>query len=223
MFPASQEGCLSKYSVYSYSEKVAIEIDGRADEAIWQKSLSETNFSLPWDKRNAPETSFKALLGPRYLYLFFSSSEDTLLNLHGSEEDLVALGDRVEVFLALDSALSRYFCLEISPSALVLDYEASYYRKFRAEWDLPGLRVAAIESPQNYTVEAAIPLASLLELGFPKPAPGTWIRVGLFRADFVQKPDGVEQNWISWCLPNADHPDFHVPSAFGFLEVTPVE
>jgi hypothetical protein len=222
VFPAPK-GCVSKYTLYSFPDEVAIEIDGKADEVIWQRTPEERRFSFPWDSREAPETSFRSLLDHSNLYLFFSADDDTLLDLRGSEEHFVAAGDRVEIFLSLDSALSRYFCLEISPSSRVLDYEASYYRHFQSEWDLPGLRVATVELPGGYTVEVAIPLSALQGLGFPLPSPGPWIRAGLFRADFAQQSDGVEENWISWCLPTTTHPDFHVPSAIGFLEVAPIE
>ena len=220
---SAPQGCTSRYTLYSHPEELSIQIDGKADEAIWQTSPVETSFSFPWDSREAPTTSFRALLGRSHLYLFFSAFDDTLLDLRGSEEHLVASGDRMEVFFSLDSELSQYFCLEISPSSRLLDYKASYYRNFQTEWDFPGLRVAATESHNKYAVEVAIPLSVLLELGFPKPVPGPWIITGLFRADFVQTSAGVEENWISWCSPTTDHPDFHVPSAFGFLEISPIE
>lgn len=216
-------GCPVPYTLYSSSEKLEMQIDGNADEAAWQRSAKLRSFSYPWDKREAPETFFQALLDPEYLLLFFYATETTYLNPQGAEEMIVATGDRVEVFFSLDPELSKYFCLEISPSALVLDYEASYYREFRPEWDMPGLQVAAVASPESYTVEAAIPIASMLDLGFPRPVQGTRYMAGLFRAEFLQRPNGVEQNWISWCHPAVDDPDFHVPSAFGFLEVTPLD
>lgn len=219
----SAEISACEYPVYFYSRSAEVEVDGKADEPLWNYCHVETGFSFPWDSREAPATSFKAFLDTEHLYLFFSSYDTTLLDLQGEGEEWVARGDRVEVFFALDAALSKYFCLEISPSARVLDYEASYYRKFRSEWDLAGLRVSTLRSFQYYSVEAAIPLATLEELGVPKPNRGRWIRIGLFRADFVQKSTGVEQNWISWCRPAVKQPDFHVPSAFGFFRVLPSE
>jgi len=42
----------------------------------------------------------------------------------------------------------------------------------------------------------------------------------LFRAEFSHGKQGkeVRQDWISWCDPGGEVPDFHVPSAFGILE-----
>jgi hypothetical protein len=220
---SAPEGCDSGYRAFLFPGEVNLELDGRADESEWKEVSVERRFLFPWDSRLPPETSFRAFLDDSNLYIFFAAQDSTLLSWEGSEEQLVASGDRVEIFFSLDSELSRYFCLELSPSNNVLDYEAAYYRKFRPEWDLAGLRTAAIQTSSSYTVEAAIPLSTLLMLGFPNPRPGPWIRIGLFRADFVQTSTGVEQNWLSWCLPAVDRPDFHVPSAFGFLEVTPIE
>jgi hypothetical protein len=217
------QGCQSAYPVDFYSKKVDIELDGKAEEDLWQRSFDLSGFSLPWEHRQAPATSFRAVADPENLYFFFQAHDETPLSLQGSQEDFVARGDRVEIFFALDAELTRYFCLEISPSSLVLDYAASYYRKFDREWDLPGLRVTAIESAQGFAVEGSIPVASLMQLGFPEPRPGPWIRVGLFRADFRERPPGVEENWISWCLPGGARPDFHVPSAFGFFRLIPAQ
>jgi hypothetical protein len=212
-----------KYDLPAFSIPVAVEIDGAPTEAAWSKCHNLTNFSLPWDTREAPETSFRAFLDEDHMYFFFRAHEETYLESKDTDEGSVAKGDRVEIFFALDSELSDYYCLEITPNGKILDYKAAYYRKFCSEWDMRGLRLASQASRTDYSIEAAIPLTSLRELGFPKPTAGDSIRVGLFRADFVQKPTGVEQNWISWCNPHLDQPDFHVPGAFGRFEVFAVD
>ena len=66
----------------------------------------------------------------------------------------------------------------------------------------------------------AIPLHALEELGFPPLKEGVRLRTGLFRAEFQHGQGGaVEEGWMSWCRPDSESPDFHIPSSFGSLTV----
>jgi len=70
-------------------------------------------------------------------------------------------------------------------------------------------------------LEGSLPLATFRELGcLHQSSKGFFLKAGLFRAEFSHGKQGkeVSQNWISWCDPGGEVPDFHVPSAFGILE-----
>ena len=43
------------------------------------------------------------------------------------------------------------------------------------------------------------------------------IQAGLFRGAFFYSEDKIDVKWISWVQPDAEEPDFHIPSAFGKL------
>ncbi len=101
------------------------------------------------------------------------------------------------------------------------------------------MEVAASTSEKGYVVEGRIPLATLVELGFPRLAPGARIVCGLYRAEFShdrsgkrvvvketihnrgRKLDGPPplEEWMSWIDPKTPEPDFHVPSSLGWLEI----
>lgn len=214
--------CPAHYAL-TFLPDAAITLDGRADESAWGNAAEEACFFHPWENREGGRTTFRAVLGAQALYFFFGVEDSTPVEISAEREEAVAEGDRVEVFFALDDSLDRYYCLEISPSARVFDYSASYYRQFESAWDLDGLEVVSQKGPRGYTVEGAIPRASLVELGFSELDVGNRIMAGIFRADFEEARGQVLQHWISWCLPPVRDPDFHISGAFGFFEVVPAK
>jgi len=189
-------------------------VDGVLDDVAWDEARVETSFSFPWQDRNAPATEFRALADDTRLYFAFVVEDDDLVIDPGDGEEAVARGDRVELFFTPDTSLDDYICFEIDPSGRVLDYRASYYREFDFEWDLPQLDVAAARTETGYIVEGSLPLEAL------PVSPKGEILTGVFRAEYSRRngrPPLAE--WISWVRPDSNDPDFHIPSAFGVLEV----
>ncbi|UCF43137.1 MAG: carbohydrate-binding family 9-like protein [Planctomycetota bacterium] len=212
--------CPKTYDV-RYVPEARINVDGILDESDWNKAYCETDFSFPWEDRAAPATKFRALRDDDSLYFFFNvHDEDVVVEEKFDTESVVAREDRVEIFFAYDDKLKEYFCLEVDPLGRVLDYAASYYRRFDNSWSLPGVRAAASITSEGYTVEGSAPLKSLEALGLPPLGPGRVLKVGLFRADFNRGQNSkLHEHWISWVDPGTKQPDFHVPSAFGCLRI----
>ena len=191
-----------------------IDVDGVLDESVWAEALRESELSFPWQEREAPATEFRALSGDRHLYFAFIVHDADIVIDEGVDEEAVARGDRVELFFAPNLSLDDYVCFEIDPRGRVLDYRASYYREFDSDWDLPELVVASVVSDTGYVIEGSIPLAAL-----PGPDEDGHVLTGIFRAELSHR-DGDEPlaEWISWVIPDSEEPDFHIPSAFGWLD-----
>ena len=197
----------------------SIDVDGTLDEGAWTKAVSETGFSFPWQTREAPATEFRALVDDTNFYFAFRVEDADIVIDDGDDEEAVARGDRVEVFFTADPSLDDYVCFEIDPSGRVLDYRASYYRELDFEWDLPELVVAATLTETGYVVEGSIPHQALRELGIPTLADDGKVLAGVFRAEYSRRDDGDPlAEWISWVTPSSEEPDFHIPSAFAWLE-----
>ena len=195
------------------------EIDGSLDEPGWADAELETDFTFPWQEREAPATEFRALTGATHFYFAFRVEDAAIVVDDGADEEAVARGDRVELFFSPDSSLETYVCFEIDPSGRVLDYRAAYYREFDFEWDLPELVVATVRTATGYVVEGSIPHAAFRGAGLPTLADDGKVRTGVFRAEYTRRDDGDPlAEWISWMSPRSEEPDFHIPSAFGWLE-----
>lgn len=195
---------------------VPIHVDGEVTEPAWTNAWCVNTFVFPWSPRPAPATVFRAFVdAERLFFLFDVTDDDVVVEPAFAGESTVDREDRVEVFIARDAALDRYYCLEIDPLGRVHDYAARHYRKFDSEWACAGLRAAGRLRPGGYTVEASIPLRTLSEWVGQPVASGSMLRLGLFRAEFRRGALGSSNdNWLSWTQPATRAPDFHVPSAF---------
>ena len=224
-----------------YLPQVRIELDGHLNEAQWSHAISESDFIFPWQERTAPATEFRALCDDDHFYFTFRVMDADLFVLADlPEESYAVFEDRIEIYFARDDQMQNYYCIEIDPHGRTMDYSGAYYRQLDLNWHCPGLETQGVIFDQGYTVEGRIPLATFIDLGFPALRPGTKIRFGLFRAEFSHDRSGkhVEQKdsihnlglrlegpppleaWMSWIDPNVTSPDFHVPSALGWLQIS---
>jgi hypothetical protein len=219
-----------------------IMVDGQADEADWDRAKAEKRFVSPWKNTPAPRTEFRALCSETLLYFMFriEDADVVVLDRLRDEEDAV-FEDRAELYFSLDDQLRDYFCFEVDARGRVFDYRDSYYRRINSAWRWPGLETAASHSEHGYVIEGRIPLASLTAMGFPLLRPGVKIRCGLFRAEFSHDRSGKSvvqretlhnrgrqiegpppiQEWVTWIDPRTEEPDFHVPTAMGWLQIVP--
>jgi len=221
--------------------QVKIKLDGHLDEAQWYLATVEFDFIFPWEERAAPSTDFRALCDDDHLYFAFRVTDADLFVLTDlSEEGYAVFEDRVEMYFSRDDQMQDYYCIEIDPHGRTMDYSGAFYRQLDLNWHCPGLETKGVVSGQGYSVEGRIPLTTFADLGFPALHPGTKIRFGLFRAEFSHDRSGktIEQKdsihnlgrriegpppleaWISWIDPNVSQPDFHVPSALGWLQIS---
>ena len=196
----------------------AITMDGLLGNSEWPAEGWTADFSFPWRTIETPRTEMCCVCdGKRLLFAFRCDDLDLVLRGAVPENEMaVAQGDRVELFFAKDAEIKEYHCLEMSPAGTVLDYRASFYRKFDDSWDCPGLVLASSTHRGGYVVEGSIPLTTLQDLCGADLVKGQALRVGAFRAEYSHiDGDDPEEAWISWIHPQAKTPDFHIPSAFG--------
>jgi hypothetical protein len=187
----------------------------------WNEASVLTGFSYPWSVQPPPVMSFRALWDEQCFYFRFDV-ETTRYHtyVHDNNKMEVVDSDRVEIFFRSDDRLDPYYCLEVDPLGRILDYRATFYRKFEYEWQWPGnnqLRINSECTGQGYIVEGSITMASLKELNLIK---NNELQAGLFRGECLKKRDPESSfSWISWIKPESVRPDFHIPSSFGVIKL----
>jgi hypothetical protein len=212
---------LKVYEVKRLNASV-LTIDGQGSDPAWQEANLLTDFSYPWREDEAPATHFRALWDEAYLYFLYRANDpqiitkmDTALSL-----ELQAVNsDRVEIFFKADDEMNPYYSLEMDALGRVLDTEGRFYREIDMDWNWPEgeLTVMASRDEEGYWLEGKVSFASLQQLGMMKPG-GREIQAGLYRGEYLQDAAGNrEVRWISWVQPDAEKPDFHIPSSFGLL------
>lgn len=207
------------YSVKRISSGL-INVNDTGNAAQWSTANVLTDFTYPWDTAATPATSFAALWDGEWLYCLYRVKDDSVLVYqHTNDKHEVGASDRVEIFLKADDKMSPYYCLELDAAGRVLDYAADYYRIMHYDWQWPKsqLKIKAVPTKDGYVVESAISIASLKTLGLLKD---NKIQAGLFRAECKSMHNGKSDlRWISWINPKSEQPDFHIPAAFGILEL----
>lgn len=211
--------CMGKRKVpvykVNYVNNHCIKVDGISDDDTWGRAIMLKDFLLPWKDDKPPLTIFRALYDTSNLYILFQAMDHNMVIKDSISNEIdIAKEDRVEIFISKNKTMDEYFCIEIDPLGRVLDYRASYYRKFDDQWCIDGILVGSKIYPESYKVEVSIPLKSIAKMGVDISAD---FYVGLFRADLENAVSGLKENWLSWVDPKTPKPDFHVPEALGLF------
>jgi len=209
------------YATYQVNKaQTSLNVDGTGEDPAWDLAESLTNFRFPWQERTTPDTEFRALWDEEQLYFqFVVKDEDIVLVDRENNDRSVTGSDRVELFFAANEILEPYYCLEMDPRTQVFDAKGMLYRKIDATWNWEGLETYATIGEDGYILEGKIPIQSFEKLELWQNEDKTLLKTGVFRAEFTQRDDEIEQNWISWIQPDNPTPDFHIPSAFGYFEL----
>lgn len=185
--------------------------------------LSQANlldgFSFPWKEEDSPETTFRAVWNERVFSFRFDVEDADIVLAENEDTGSAALGsDRVELFFATTPDLKEsYYGAEMDPVGRCFDYQASYYREIDSSWSFDSLTFGGRIRESGYSVSGQIHMEELKDL---KLITDQVILGGIFRAEFSREEKGVvQEDWISWIDPKTEKPDFHVPSAFGKLQL----
>src|SRR5699024_747991 len=132
--------CSKKITVLQSVSHLPV-IDGELASGEWDKAKKIQNFTFPWRNNKQSFTEFFVSVdSTNFNFAFLVEDRSLVWEPYKNEMD-VSLGDRVEIFFAKDKDLNEYFCLEINPVGKVLDYKATYYRKFDVKWSFSELYV----------------------------------------------------------------------------------
>jgi hypothetical protein len=196
-----------------------VTVDGVLDETVWQHA-EPVPLWVP-TAVSAPVSPTKARLAwdDTFLYVAYELDDRDLYATHQARDSMLWEQDVVELLFVPGDRGQPYYEFEFSPKGTVYDSltghrEAGSWRRW-ARWDCDGLEVAVTtrgtlnhwqDRDEGYTVEAAIPFASLPTLAGAAPQAGdTWFFT-VARYDYsVHLPAGSELS----CSAPISKPSFH--------------
>lgn len=224
------ERCLTAPRTYTcYRAEGELKIDGKLDEASWQKAESTAPFEdisgegFPTPKY---ETTAKMLWDDDYLYVGAVLMEEDIKALLTQRDTIIYYDNDFEVFIDPDGNGHTYFEIETNARAVIFDLMLDKpYRtngNFLLQWDCPGLKAAVHcegtmnqpgDKDQYWSVEMAIPHQALtINFDNPLKAGNTW-RINFSRVEWLKK-GGPEENWV-WTATGRI--DMHMPDRWGYL------
>ncbi len=223
---------LSTYYVTRTTD--SIELDGRLDEADWQRAkaavLVETNTGGPVPL----ESTVRMLWDDEYLYVgFYCEDPDAWATL--TEEDDPLWGEEVvELFIDPDGNGYNYYEHEINPVNAKVDlYVINAGRRNNGryqgwkDWDFAGIKSAVFvdgdgmkagTSDRFWSVEVAVPFDDIWEISHVPPAFGDMWRFNAYRIERGD-PDTRDDDFYA-AFSQTFRPSFHSPWQFGRIYFT---
>lgn len=235
--PMTAQGLFEQYervlttprSYVCYRADGKIKVDGKLNEASWQKAaytesfvdISGAGFATP-----KYDTRAQMVWDDDYLYVSAILEEDNIIAKLSQRDTIIYYDNDFEVFLDPDWNGQNYFEIETNARGVIFDLMLDKpYRcggNFMVQWDCPGLKTAIglngtlnkeKDKDQSWTVEMAIPHKALtVNFSNPLKAGNTW-RINFSRVQWL-KAKGPEDNWV-WSPTGKI--DMHMPDRWGYL------
>lgn len=211
---------MKTYNVIYIGEEELL-LDGHGNDKLWGKAGIINDFISPWSDEVINSIEFRALWNREKLYFQFKVQDNSVhIDYTGNSFDNIGNSDRVELFFRKDKNLNPYYCLEIDPTPRVMDFRAFANRNFEFDWNFSkeDFDVKSNISENRFIVEGYITIDYLKKLELVS---NNRLEVGVFRAKYYKlEPASYEPVWITWCKPESETPDFHIPSSFGTFYLT---
>lgn len=178
-----------------------ISIDGSLGEKEWEYAQLVREFSLPPEHR-VPTNATRAWItwDSRFLYVAFDATDPDINAIRTERDSQTHKDDVLEFFFKTDPEEPDYYNIEINAMGAFLDSYHSPGRRLNKRWNCSGIKVGVnvegtlnVSSDQDrgWTLEVAIPFASLPTLDGAAPEPGD---VWLFHFARIDRSHRLEEN-----------------------------
>jgi len=207
----------SLFACKKSTKKLITEQEKQDQYILYQTSNNPlTNFMNPWSEERPQKTTFTAHHDMDSIFFEWKVLDDNLLIYEHIDTELAVLrSDRVEIFMAADTSLTKYFSFEIDLTGRVFDSRGSFGKSSNAKWNCPyKYKLQTAKNGNEFVVKMNWSQKDLEKL---KVLKDDEIIAGVFRADYNPILPDKKPNWITWIDPKTKRPNFHTPSAFGTL------
>lgn len=207
-------------------------IDGKLDDAAWQKAPWTADFvDIEGSAKPAPRfrTRARMLWDDRYFYIGADMEEPQVWATLTRHDSVIFHDNDFEVFIDPNGDRNEYFEFEIN--ALNTSWDLFLPKPYRDKgtadngWEIPGLKTAVhvrgtLNNPADrddgWSVEIAIPWAAFgarARMPLPPRAGDEW-RVNFSRVEWTQPKGPKEDNWV-WSPQGLI--DMHLPERWGWV------
>jgi hypothetical protein len=206
----------------------SIRVDGKLDDPGWQSIQTVGDFILADGYGPAArQTEAWMCWDDAYLYISFACDDPDIWGTMFDRDDPIYEEEVVEAFIDPDSDLTCYYELQTSPHGTLFDaiiHNPTGLRRdmkgdtsWTCEGWLVGVQVDGTldnrgDLDKGWTVEWAIPFASLTGAPNTPPKDGDTWRINLYRIDRTPTPE-----FGCWSPTLEVPPNFHVPTRFGII------
>jgi hypothetical protein len=235
--PAAPAVPVTRKVARCYLRRGMIHVDGALYEDDWRYAPVVKLDDYPWYSPllgDRQDTQVRVLYDDQFLYVMVRAREKERHAGAAQLHDAPGLSTDERIGLAIRTNLEaqEYYLLEVTPGGGFADHRITYSddaqpQLTRHGWNCSGAVVVARWSggetvdgkylPRLYTIEMALPLASLLN-GRMEPAPGDAWGFGAYRVDTKEKAWRRGQPvYALWQSPQTRRPDVQTPGILGVL------
>jgi hypothetical protein len=199
--------------------EVPVTVDGRVDDAAWQKAELIDGFADNTSGKVHPSvTKAWVLYDDTFLYFGFHCEDGNVWATYRNRDEHLWTEEVFEVFLQADPEQPSYIELEVNPLNTMLDiYLLDIRKPLKYEsWNSADLKwavnvdgtVDGEPGDRGWSCEIALPLDDVATAPNIPPKVGDTWRMNLYRVEKKPVPLG-----LAWA-PTLKR-DFHVPEMFG--------
>ena len=210
-------------NIISTKTNEAINIDGRLNEAIYNKAY-KIYLKNSMDKQaiqdHAYETFAQVFHDNKNLYVAFYCNDKDIHSSYSKRDETIYKEEAVEVFIDTDNQPNDYVEIEVSPKNVLYDSWITDPKNIDAEtkkYDLKAIQTAVqlegttenrIDTDQSWTVEIAIPFEELIKDYHPDKLKSYRWKINFYRLN----QDASPLRYIAWSPTQGS---FHQPDKFG--------
>lgn len=223
ILPFLAVACFGQKTYDIYRAASPITIDGKLDEAAWQRAPSVGDFHFPWFKDGTKEqTVAKILWDDENLYVSWYAHDKHISASVTQRHGPVSKDDCVEIFISPNpDKVKNYYTFEINAIGTMLNRARTDWWTGPPTWEPEGVRYKATWHGQprkeestddnHWIVEAAIPLKNFArDAAHTPPHDGDRWRLNLQRLGGITNAQA--STWSP--LPEGVR-SFHTPEGFG--------
>ena len=214
---------LPRYEIRRASGPIVI--DGKLDEAAWQRAAPVGDFHFNWWTSGEKEqTVAKLLWDDSHLYVSYYCYDKHIAGEVTERHGPVSRDDAVEIFVSPNPEKPRnYYGFEMNVIGTMLNFLRADWYKGPFHWEPSGVRFRTSYHGLPVKRDAAEDTHWVLELAIPwenfardaahtPPQSGDVWRLNLNRAG-----GKTNAQYSTWSPVKTEKPNFHVPEAFGWV------